>query len=66
MTDPADNPLSGGIGDTPALLAALLAAGLEEQRLCQSGRSGVVECARAAGEAPCWTCAWAGGARLAM
>ena len=30
VTDPADNPLSGGIGDTPALLAALLAAGLEE------------------------------------
>ena len=26
VTDPADNPLSGGIGDTPGLLRALLAA----------------------------------------
>src|SRR5690606_34700134 len=26
VLDPADNPMSGGIGDTPALLAALLAA----------------------------------------
>jgi microcystin degradation protein MlrC len=26
VTDPADNPLSGGIGDTPGLLQALLAA----------------------------------------
>lgn len=26
VTDPADNPLSGGIGDTPGLLKALLAA----------------------------------------
>jgi microcystin degradation protein MlrC len=26
VVDPADNPLSGGIGDTPALLGALLAA----------------------------------------
>ncbi len=29
VVDPADNPLSGGIGDTPTLLRALLAAKLE-------------------------------------
>ena len=51
VTDPADNPLSGGIGDTPALLAALLAAGLEEPSVYASlADPGVVECARAAGE----------------
>ena len=51
VTDPEDNPLSGGIGDTPALLAALLAAGLEEPSVYASlADPGVVECARAAGE----------------
>ena len=51
VTDPADNPLSGGIGDTPALLAALLAAGLEEPSVYASlADPGVVERARAAGE----------------
>jgi microcystin degradation protein MlrC len=31
VLDPADNPLSGGIGDTPALLRTLLEAGLAEE-----------------------------------
>jgi microcystin degradation protein MlrC len=30
VADPADNPLSGGIGDTPSLLRALLAASLTD------------------------------------
>ena len=67
VTDPADNPLSGGIGDTPALLAALLAAGLEEPASMPVWPIPVWSNAPARrARAPCWTCAWAGGARRCM
>ena len=79
VTDPADNPLSGGIGDTPALLAALLAAGLEEPSVYASlADPGVVERARAAGEGamldlrlggrrtPVWRAGGAARARAAL
>jgi microcystin degradation protein MlrC len=50
VTDPADNPLSGGIGDTPELLRALLRHGLQEPTVYASLTDpGVVRAARAAG-----------------
>ncbi len=50
VTDAADNPLSGGIGDTPELLRALLAAGIGEPTVFASfADAGVVAAAQAAG-----------------
>lgn len=50
VLEPADNPMSGGIGDTPALLAALLAADLDcEAVFCFIHDPAVVARAHAAG-----------------
>lgn len=50
VLEPADNPMSGGIGDTPALLSALLAAELDcEAVFCFIHDPAVVARAHAAG-----------------
>lgn len=50
VTDPADNPMSGGIGDTPGLLRALVDARLNVPCVFASlADPGVVAAARAAG-----------------
>jgi microcystin degradation protein MlrC len=49
LLDPADNPFSGGIADTPGLLRVLLDAAARARRLRLPARSAAVEAARIVG-----------------